>query len=411
LTLAAHTRCRICDTTLPAPFLDLGTMPLANSFLNAAADAADEPRFPLAVAACPHCGLAQLTYVVPAEVLYRDYIYVSSTSDAVRAHAAVLADRMIARHGWGTGDLVAEIASNDGTVLKEFRRRGVRVLGIEPARNIAAMASADGIETVAEFFDESLGRSLASRGPAAGILARHVVAHIDDLRGLLRGIDQFLAADGVFALEVPYFGDLLAHREFDTVYHEHLSYFALRPLERLCADMGFAVTDVERVSLHGGSMIVSIRRAGARATPSPRVLEMREHEAKTGFDAPASLAAFAREIAGWKARFTRFVAELESHDARLAGYGAAAKANTLLNFCPDVARRLACILDRSPHKHGKLTPGTHLPVHPVEHWRVARPTHLLILAWNFKDEIVRQMKPFADEGGRFVVPIPEPSLA
>jgi novobiocin biosynthesis protein NovU/D-mycarose 3-C-methyltransferase len=385
-------------------------MPLANSFLRSREAAANEPRFPLAVAACPDCGLAQLMYVVPAEILYRDYIYVSSTSDAVRAHAAALAERMIARHGWGPNDLVAEIASNDGTVLKEFRRRGVRVLGIEPARNIAAMATAEGIETVAEFFEESLGRSLGARARAAGILARHVVAHIDDLRGLLRGIDHFLAPDGVFALEVPYFGDLLAHREFDTVYHEHLSYFALRPLDRLCGDMGFAVIDVERVSLHGGSVIVSIRRADARGEPTARVVQMREHEAKTAFDSATALAAFARDIDGWRARFTAFMEELAGRGATLAGYGAAAKANTLLNFCPDVARRLAYILDRSPHKHGKLTPGTHIPVHPVDHWRVAPASHLLILAWNFRDEIVRQMKPFADEGGRFIVPIPEPAL-
>jgi novobiocin biosynthesis protein NovU/D-mycarose 3-C-methyltransferase len=348
--------------------------------------------------------------VVPAEVLYRDYIYVSSTSDAVRAHAAALAERLIGRHGWGAADLVAEVASNDGTVLKEFQRRGVRVLGIEPARNIAALASAAGIETVPEFFDESLGRTLAPRGRAAGILARHVVAHVDDLRGLLRGIDHVLAPDGVFVLEVPYLGDLLAEREFDTIYHEHLSYFALRPLDRLCADLGFAIVDVERVGLHGGSIIVSMRRGGAGATPSPRVTAMREDEARRGFDAPAALAAFAAAVAAWKTRFTRFVEALAVNGAVLAGYGAAAKANTLLNYCPEVARHLRYILDRSPYKHGTLTPGTHVPVRPVDHWRVDPPSHLVILAWNFKDEIVRQMKPFADERGRFVVPIPEPSL-
>jgi SAM-dependent methyltransferase len=395
---------------LPPAFLDLGTMPLANSFRASGAETNAESAYPLAVAACATCGLVQLTYVVPAEVLYRDYIYVSSTSDAVRAHAAGLAERLIARHGWGPNHLVAEIASNDGTVLKEFRRRGVRVLGIEPARNIAALASAEEIETVPEFFDETLGRILAPRGRAAGILARHVVAHVDDLRGLLRGITHFLAPDGVFVLEVPYLGDLVAEREFDTIYHEHLSYFALRPLERLCADAGFAVIDVERVSLHGGSMIVSIRRAGMAGPPSPRVTAMREDEARRRFDAPAALAAFAADVMAWKGRFTSFVDALAAEGAVLAGYGAAAKANTLLNYCPEVARRLRYILDRSPHKHGKLTPGTRVAVRPVDHWRVDPPTHLVILAWNFKDEIVRQMKPFADEGGRFVVPIPEPAL-
>jgi SAM-dependent methyltransferase len=406
----SHTVCRICDTALPPAFLDLGTMPLANSFLPSAGAVAGEAAYPLAVAACPSCGLVQLTHVVPAEELYRDYIYVSSTSDAVRVHAAALAERMIARHAWSASDLVAEIASNDGTVLKEFRRRGVRVLGIEPAHNIAALAEADGIETVAEFFDEAQGRALAARGRAAGIVARHVVAHVDDVRGLLRGVDAFLAPGGVFAMEVPYLGDLVGHREFDTIYHEHLSYFALRPLERLCAGGGFAVVDVERVSLHGGSVIVSIRRASDAVAPSARVVAMREDEARRRFDSPAALAAFASEVVAWRARFTAFVDQLAASGAVIAGYGAAAKANTLLSYCPEVARRLTYILDRSPHKHGKLTPGTHVPVHPVDHWRDAPPTHLLILAWNFKDEIVRQMKPFADAGGRFVVPIPEPSL-
>jgi novobiocin biosynthesis protein NovU/D-mycarose 3-C-methyltransferase len=405
--MPAHVRCRICDTALPPAFLDLGTMPLANSFLPAGADPRDEPAYPLAVAACPSCGLVQLTHVVPAEILYRDYIYVSSTSDAVRAHAAALAERLIARHGWTSADLVAEIASNDGTVLKEFRRRGVGVLGIEPARNIAALASADGIETVPEFFDEGLGRALGARRRAAGILARHVVAHVDDLRGLLRGVDHLLAPDGVFVLEVPYLGDLLAQREFDTIYHEHLSYFALRPLARLCRDLGLVVVDVERVGLHGGSMIVSIARAGA---PSPRVTAMLEDEARRGMDTAPALAAFAADVVAWRARFTRFVDALAEGGARLAGYGAAAKANTLLNYCPEVARRLRYILDRSPHKHGKLTPGTHVAVRPVDAWRDDPPTHLLILAWNFKDEIVRQMKPYADEGGRFVIPIPEPGV-
>jgi novobiocin biosynthesis protein NovU/D-mycarose 3-C-methyltransferase len=384
-------------------------MPLANSFLSAPADAAREERFPLAVACCGTCGLAQLTYVVPAATLYRDYIYVSSTSDAVRAHAERLASELTHRYGWDDAALVVEVASNDGTVLKVIQRRGVRVLGIEPALNVAAIAEAAGVPTVPEFFNEGTGRAVrASHGEAAAIIGRHVFAHVDDVHDFLRGVEHLLAADGVLVIEVPYFGELIEKLEFDTIYHEHLSYFALAPVQRLCADHGLCLVDVEPVGLHGGSVIFHIQRG--RRPVTPRLERLLADERARALVDPATLAAFAGRVAAWKEQFEELVAKTVAGGGRLIGYGAAAKANTLLNYCPDVARTLGCILDRSPHKQGKYTPATHRPVVAADRWAAQKATHMVVLAWNFREEIMRQMKPFVDAGGRFIIPIPRPEV-
>jgi novobiocin biosynthesis protein NovU/D-mycarose 3-C-methyltransferase len=409
--MGKHLACRICGTTLPAPFLDLGTMPLANSFLRSPEEFQEEPAYPLAVAGCPDCGLVQLTYVVPAEQLYRDYIYVSSTSDAVRQHAEALAERLIRRYGWGADHLIVEVASNDGTVLKAFQRRGLRVLGIEPARNIAAIAERDGIPTVTEFFTEATARLQRDRGgDAAAIIGRHVFAHVDDVHDFLRGAAGFLAKDGVLIIEVPYLGQLIEKLEFDTIYHEHLSYVSLRPLDRLCAERGLRLVDVEPVDLHGGSVVLHICRQDGPGRRSDFLAAMLREEEARGFARADVLAAFAGRVRAWKARFEEFVAGLRRAGADLIGYGAAAKANTLLNYCPEEARSLRLILDKSPHKQGRYTPGTHIPVVPVERWASDPATHMVILAWNFQEEVMRQMKPFADRGGRFVIPIPAPKV-
>ncbi len=409
--MSAHTHCRICGERLPDPFLDLGQMPLANSFLSGPSEFAAEARYPLAVAGCTSCGLMQLNYVVPAEQLYRNYIYVSATSDSVRAHAETLSTGLIRQYGWGASDLVVEVASNDGTVLKAFQRGGVRVVGVEPAENIAAIAEADGVPTVAEFFTAETAKAVReAHGPAAAILGRHVFAHVDDVHGFLEGVGHLLRDDGVFVIEVPYVGDLLAHMEFDTVYHEHLSYIAIEPMSRLAEQHGLRLVDVERVSLHGGSIILHMQRASAGTTPSARLTTMLAGERALGLAAPERLKAFATGVQDWKTRFEALIGEVAASGATLVGYGAAAKANTLLNFCPDVAKTLKVILDRSPHKHGRLTPGTHVRVEPVEAWQSEHPTHMLILAWNFQQEIMRQMAPFEQGGGRFIVPIPEPRV-
>jgi SAM-dependent methyltransferase len=407
-----HTHCRVCRTALPEPFLDFGRMPLANAFLSGPEAFAAEETYPLAVAGCTVCGLVQLDYVVPAEQLYRDYIYVSSTSDSVKAHADRLSAGLIAQYGWTPSSLVVEVASNDGTVLQAFKARGVRVLGVEPARNIAAMANAAGIPTIPEFFNvESADTVVREHGRASAILGRHVFAHVDDVHAFLDGVKRCLADDGVFLIEVPYLGDLLEKLEFDTIYHEHLSYVSLGAMEHLCRQHGLELVDVEKIPLHGGSIVLHMRRKELATKPSGRLVSMLKQERAEHLTAPARLATFASDVKDWKLKFEALSDRLQSEGASLIGYGAAAKANTLMCYCPSAAKALTRILDRSVHKHGLYTPGTHIKVQPIDHWRNGtRPTHMVILAWNFKDEIMSQMRPFSDAGGRFVVPIPEPQV-
>lgn len=409
--MPAHTHCRICKQPLPAPFLDLGAMPLANSFLNNASEFAAEEKYPLAVAGCETCGLVQLNFTVPAEQLYRDYIYVSSTSDGVKKHAAHLADTLIAQYGWTANDLICEVASNDGTVLQAFKSRGVKVVGVEPALNIAKIAEAAGIPTIPEFFNPASAKTVVEKyGKAKGIFGRHVFAHVDDVHEFVEGVRLCLADDGVFLIEVPYLGDFLEHHEFDTIYHEHLSYVSLTAMNHLCKQHDMELVDVEHITLHGGSIVLHMRRKGV-SRPSDQLVSMLEHERRTGISDPARLKQFASDVTAWKVRFEKLIADLDASGASLIGYGAAAKANTLLNFCPTAAKPLRYILDRSSHKQGKLAPGTHIPVQHPDHWKTEpRATHMVVLAWNFKDEIMEQMKAFKDQGGHFVIPIPDPTV-
>ena len=409
--MSAHTHCRVCKNALPEPFFDLGMMPLANAFLSSKTECQNEKSFPLAVSACELCGLAQLNYVVPAEQLYRNYIYVSSTSEAVRVHVQALANMLMERCGLGVNDLVLEVASNDGTALREFQKLGMRVLGVEPARNIAAVANENGVNTVAEFFNASTAQDLVeSHGRVSAILARHVFAHVDDVHDFLNGIQEVLAKEGVFVIEVPYWGDLVDNVEFDTIYHEHLSYFSLGSLSELCDRHDLRIVDIERIGLHGGSVLVFVKHRESTTTVSDRVHALNEVESKKSYSSLESLARFTKAVMEWRVQFEDIVKEASQEGTALIGYGAAAKGNTLLNFCPDVARVLTGVLDRSPHKQGHFTPGTHLPVMPVEMLRQQDVSHMVILAWNFREEIMRQMQSFSDNGGRFIIPLPEPNI-
>ena len=296
-----HTRCRICRTPLPDPFLDLGEMPLANSFLHSPEEFSKEVSYPLAVSLCPKCGLVQLTCVVPPEQMYRQYPYVSSTSESVRRYAADLAGRVTTALTLGPKDRVVELGSNDGLVLKAFQEQGVQVMGVEPARNLAAVARKNGIPTVEEFFGEETALALnRDSGPASVILGRHVFAHIHDLHDFFRGVDRLLAPGGVLLIEVPYLGTLHSQMEFDTIYHEHLSYVALRPAKVLCEEHGFNLVDVERVPLHGGSILLWFQRAGKDRSPSARLESLWREEESARLAEPETWAQFARQLAGWK---------------------------------------------------------------------------------------------------------------
>lgn len=410
--MPVNSRCRACLTPLGDPFLDLGLQPPSNAFLRSEAEFAHERTFPLAVVACASCGLAQTTFDVPGEDIFNDdYVYVSGTSEGVRAHARALAAGLAPALSERPDALVIEVASNDGTVLAPFRDAGLRVLGIEPAGRIAEMARRAGIETISEFFGRDLAPEVArSHGPADLILARHVFAHVPDVRDFLEGARALLAVDGAILIEVQYLKPLLEGLQFDTIYHEHMSYWAIQPLERLCAALDLALVDTRPVALHGGSILFEIRHAGGELGGSRRLEAMRKAELEAGTCDPATHADFAARVRDWTATFSTLLEELETGGARLIGYGAAAKANTALNTCPEAAGRLRVILDKNPLKQGTFTPGTHLRVEPAARWRDFDATHMVLLAWNFADEIRRQMAPFAAAGGRFVLPIPEPRV-
>jgi novobiocin biosynthesis protein NovU/D-mycarose 3-C-methyltransferase len=401
--------CRVCDGRAVDVFLDLGRLPLANRFLRPEQLGEPEPMFPLRVGLCRDCGLVQLDEDVPRETLFRDYVYVSGTSELVRRHADRLAKTLSRRLGLGSRDLVLEAASNDGLFLQAFHRHGVRVLGVEPAANIAARARADGVDTVAEFFDAATAARLRrEHGPARLFLARHVLAHVSDLHGFLAGVKEVLAKDGVALIEVPHAGAMVDRLAFDTIYHEHLCYFSLAVLQRLFARFGLAVVDATRLPIHGGSLLVEVAHDDGPYQLRGRVERLLERERQRGLAALATWRRFAKRVVRLREEVPAFLDQLRANGLRLAGYGAPAKGNTLLCYCGIGTDRLPYLVDKSPFKQGLLTPGQHLPVHDPRRLLEDRPDAVLILAWNFAEEIVAQQAEYRRCGGRFIVPVPRP---
>ena len=399
-----RSRCRICQADRLENVLDLGSQPLANSFIAPGAIDKPESRYPLELARCTACGHVQLSVTVPPEVMFRNYLYVSGTSDTIPAHFAAyakdVAERFVPKNG-----LVVEIGSNDGTLLRAFDRSSVRVLGVEPARNIAAMANAAGIPTLDEFFSDAIARDIAAKhGGASAIIGNNVVAHIDDLHGLMNGVSTLLADRGVFVAEFPYLVDLLERTAYDTIYHEHLSYFSVASIVDLASRHGLHLVDVRRVGVHGGSIRVFISRDERSTGEVVRLLEI---ERDMALRAGRPLERFVRAVRRQREDLMRILREIRS-SRRIAGYGAPAKGNTLLNYCEIDRSVVDFIVDRSPLKHGLLTPGTHIPVEPPEKLMTSGVKDTLLLAWNFADEILRQQSAYRAAGGRFIVPIPTP---
>lgn len=405
------TRCRACREGNLHGFLSLGETPLANSFLREDQLNSREPTFPLEVVFCSSCGMVQLGHVVPPELMFRNYLYISSMSNTLRRHFSDLASETVKRFQPPGNSLAVDIGSNDGTLLKEFQAKGVRTLGIEPATNIAKLAEADGIETINDFFGPRTATQVVERRRKARIItAANVFAHVDDLDDFLRGVDTLLEEEGVLVIEVPYLVDLLEKTEFDTIYHEHLSYFSLRPLTHLFRRFGMEVLDVRRVGIHGGSIRVFVKRSSNPLPVSGSVEELLSLERERGLDSLETYRAFAGRVVSIKEGLLRLLAALKGEGKRIVGYGASAKGNTLLNYCGIGPEVLDYIVDNIPLKQGLYTPGMHIPVLPEEKLLEDQPDAALILAWNFAEEIMEKQRRYREKGGRFIIPIPNPRI-
>ena len=382
-------------------------MPLANALLAPTDLARAEPTYPLDLAFCPRCTLVQITETVPPDVLFREYLYFSSFSDTMLNHAKTLVDRLTAARGLDGRSLVIEIGSNDGYLLQYFAARGIPVLGIEPAENVAAVANSHGIPTRRAFFGRELAGTLRGEGRGADVLlANNVLAHVADLNGVVEGIGHLLNAGGLAIIEVPYLKDMIDRCEFDTIYHEHLCYFSVTALHRLFERHGLVLADVERIPVHGGSLRLSVAHAAA-AGAGGRVPELLAEESAWGVDRAEAYAAFGRRAEEIKTTLVALITMLKQRGCRLAAYGAAAKGTVLLNYCRIGADVLDFVADRSPYKQGRWVPGVRVPISPPSRLIEERPDYTLLLSWNLADEVLQQQAEYRRLGGQFIVPIPD----
>jgi SAM-dependent methyltransferase len=399
-------RCRSCGYGELAPVLDLGRVPLANALLTAEQLHEPEDRFPLELFFCPQCALVQIGETVPPERLFRDYAYASSFSDTMVEHARALVESMIGRRQLGAQSLVVEVASNDGYLLQFYRQRGIPVLGIEPAGNIAALAQSKGIATLVEFFDEELAARLAAEGRLADVIHAHnVFAHVPDPNRFAAGIARLLKGGGVAVIEAPYVRDLIGKLEFDTIYHEHFSYYSASAVAALTARHGLMIADVERVPIHGGSLRLFLAHAGEAA--SARVAALLAEEKAEGLLGFGYYRDFADRVAPLKGELMALLRRLRGEGRRIAAYGASAKGSTLMNAFGIDGGLIEFVVDRSSLKQGRFTPGNHLPILPPQALLERQPDYVLLLTWNFAAEILAQQGEFRRRGGKFIVPVPE----
>ena len=404
----AHDSCRGCGARLGAPVLDLGATPLCESFVSADRYDEAEPIFPLRAYVCERCFLVQLGVFVRPEAIFTEYAYFSSYSDSWVRHAARYAETMRARLALGPRSLVVEIGSNDGYLLQHFVAGGIPVLGIDPAGNVAEAARARGVTTLVRFFGRAVADELVAGGRRADLIAgNNVLAQVPDLHDVVGGLARLLAPRGVVTIEVPHLLRLLEGHQFDTIYHEHFSYFSLRTLNRIFARHALRCFDVEELESHGGSLRLFVCHDGDATHPTaPSVASVAEAERRGGLEELTTYDAFAERVRETKRALLTFLIEAKRARKTIAGYGAPGKGNTLLNYCGIGTDFLDYTVDRNPHKHGRFLPGSRIPIRAPEHVATTRPDYLLILPWNLSREIVTQMAHIRTWGGQFVIPIP-----
>ena len=404
----AASACRFCRAPLAYTLVDLGMSPLCEAYV--APDQLDtmEPFYPLRAHVCDRCWLVQVREYVRPEAIFTEYAYFSSYSDSWLAHAAAYVDRIVPRLGLGAGSLVVEVGSNDGYLLQYVVARGIPALGIEPAKNVAAAATARGVTTITEMFGRRTAGALVAAGRRADLLiGNNVLAQVPDLDDFVAGLALVLAPGGVLTLEFPHLLRLLEENQFDTIYHEHFSYFCLGTAARVLGAHGLAVFDVEELPTHGGSLRLCAQAAGpARHPVSARVSALLERERAAGLECLETYARFRERVHEAKRALLEFLIGARRAGKRVAGYGAPGKGNTLLNYCGIGTDFVECTVDRNPYKQGKYLPGSRIPIFAPEHTHRIRPDYLLILPWNLRDEIMAQMAGIRAWGGQFVVPIP-----
>ncbi|HYD14832.1 MAG TPA: class I SAM-dependent methyltransferase [Hyphomicrobium sp.] len=404
--------CRACGTPLTHVFVDLGMSPISNAMRLPSEAHLAEAFYPLRTFVCESCKLVQIDDVQPAETHFHgSYTYFSSYSKSWLAHAERYAAMMTERFGLGASSKVVEVASNDGYLLQYFNAKGIPVLGIDPAANCAEVAERErGIPTLVRFFGVATASEVAAKGKADVIAGNNVLAHVPDINDFVAGLKLLLKDGGVITIEFPHLLRLIEARYFDTIYHEHYSYLSLLAVERLFARHGLTVFDVEELPTHGGSLRIFAGHAGSTATASDRLLAFRAREAEAGLDELAVYGSFAAEVRHAKRALLECLISLKDQGASIVAYGAAAKGNTLLNYCGIRGDFLDYAVDASPHKQGLLLPGTALPVHAPEKIFETKPDYVLILPWNLKDEIITQAAGIRAWGGKFIVPLPKPLI-
>ena len=401
--------CRFCGSGLHHTFVDLGMSPLCESYVAPEQQNQMEPFYPLHVYVCDRCFLVQLDEYVSPDHIFSDYAYFSSYSDSWQQHAKVYTEMIAERFNLHEQSQVVEIASNDGYLLQYFLEKGVPVLGIEPAANVAEVAIQKGIQTVVKFFGEKTAQELAAEGKRADLLVgNNVLAHVPDINDFVKGMKILLNPEGIITMEFPHLMRLMEGNQFDTIYHEHFSYLSLLTVEKIFANHGLTLFDVEELSTHGGSLRIYACHAEDTTKPiSQRVTELRATEEMAGFTHLENYFSFGEKVKETKFKLLEFLITAKRQGKSIAGYGAPGKGNTLLNYCGIREDFLDYTVDRNPYKQGKLLPGTHIPIFHPDKIKETKPDYLLILPWNLKDEVMKQMSYVRDWDCQFVVPIPE----